>query len=131
MNFLILKYIHILAVSVSFALFFVRGLWVMRAYPTIHEFWARVFPVVVDVVLILSGVLLLAMSKHGATEGWVLAKFALLALYVLLGLGALRWAKHFSTRLLLWALALLVFLFLTTVAVLRNPLGIFAVLFSV
>ena len=78
MNFLILKYIHICAVSVSFALFFVRGLWIMRAYPTIHEFWVRVFPAMVDGVLVLSGLFLLSMSKDRVTDPWMLMKFTLL-----------------------------------------------------
>ncbi len=127
MNFLILKYLHILAVSISFALFFVRGLWVMRAYPTIHEFWARVFPSAVDAVLLLSGFLLLSMSSQ-ASQPWMLTKYLLLTLYVVLGIWALRWAKRFIVRLLVWALALLVFLFMTTVAVLHNPLGILSML---
>jgi uncharacterized membrane protein SirB2 len=130
MNFLILKYIHILAVSISFALFFVRGLWVMRAYPTIHEFWAKVFPSIVDTVLLLSGFLLLGMSGQGALQGWMLTKFCLLAIYVVLGIWALRMAKRFVVRLVLWGAALLVFLFMTTVAVLHNPLGILAIIFG-
>jgi uncharacterized membrane protein SirB2 len=126
MNFLILKYLHILAVSISFALFFVRGLWVMRAYPTIHEFWARVFPSIVDGVLLLTGFFLLSMSSE-ASKSWMLTKFLLLAIYVVLGIWALRWAKRFAVRLVVWVMALLVFLFMTTVAVLRNPLGILSI----
>ena len=128
MSFLILKYAHILAVSVSFALFFVRGLWLMRGYPTVHEFWARVFPSAVDGVLLLSGFILLSMSSQGATQSWMLAKFFLLAAYVVLRIWALHWTQRFAVRLAVWAAALLVFLFMTTVAVLRNPLGIFSII---
>ena len=130
MNFLILKYIHICAVSVSFALFFVRGLWIMRAYPTIHEFWVRVFPAMVDGVLLLSGLFLLSMSKDRVTDPWMLTKFALLALYIVLGIVIRRSATPFPVRLALWGTALLVFLFMTTVAVLRSPMGVFSVMFS-
>ena len=130
MNFLILKYIHICAVSVSFALFFVRGLWIMRAYPTIHEFWVRVFPALVDGVLLLSGLFLLSMSKDRVTDPWMLMKFTLLALYIVLGIAVRRSATPFPVRLALWGTALLVFLFMTTVAVLRSPMGVFSVMFS-
>jgi uncharacterized membrane protein SirB2 len=130
MNFLILKYIHICAVSVSFALFFVRGLWIMRAYPTIHEFWVRVFPALVDGVLLLSGLVLLSMSKESGTDPWMLTKFALLALYIVLGIAVRRSTTPFPVRLALWGIALLIFLFMTTVAVLKSPLGVFSILFS-
>ena len=130
MNFLILKYIHICAVSVSFALFFVRGLWIMRAYPTIHEFWVRVFPAMVDGVLLLSGLVLLSMSKDRVTDPWMLTKFALLALYIVLGIAVRRSTTAFPVRLALWGSALLIFLFMTTVAVLKSPMGVFSIIFS-
>ena len=130
MNFLILKYIHICAVSVSFALFFVRGLWIMRAYPTIHEFWVRVFPALVDGVLLLSGLVLLSMSKESGTDPWMLTKFALLALYIVLGIAVRRSTTAFPVRLALWGSALLIFLFMTTVAVLKSPMGVFSIIFS-
>jgi uncharacterized membrane protein SirB2 len=98
----------------------------MRAYPTVHEFWARVFPAVVDAVLLLSGFLLLSMSGEAA-KSWMLTKYFLLAIYVVLALWALRWAKRFAVRLAVWTLALLVFLFMTTVAVLHNSMGILSI----
>ena len=114
MSFLFLKYVHILALSASFALFFIRGMWVMRSYPTVHEFWARVFPVVVDAVFLLSGLMLLNMTPGGAIQPWMLVKLFLIGTYVLLGMWALRWAKRFAVKLAVWVAALLVFLFMTT-----------------
>ncbi|MEI6302201.1 MAG: SirB2 family protein [Betaproteobacteria bacterium] len=127
-SFLFLKYVHILAVAVSFALFFVRGIWVMRALPTVHEFWARHLPMVVDGLLLLSGFALLSMSKNAGFESWMLVKYGLLVVYAGCAVFALRIAKGLVQRMLWWAGALLAFLFMTTVAVLHSPLGIFSII---
>ena len=129
MDLLFLKYLHIVSVAASFALFFVRGLWVMRSYPDSQEKWIRTLPHVVDGLLVLSAVAMLAMSPLKGWPGdWLTVKLALIVIYVALRLYLVRGARTLTTKMLVWLLALLVFLFITTVAVLRNPLGILFVL---
>lgn len=129
MNLIFFKYLHIVSVAASFALFFVRGLWIMRSYPDSQETWVRVLPHVVDTVLLLSAVAMLAMSPLKGWPGdWLTAKLALIVVYVMLGLYLFRRARALAAKILLWLLALLVFLFITTIAVLRSPLGILSVL---
>lgn len=129
MNAIFLKYIHIVAVAVSFALFFVRGLWVMRSYPSPQESWVRYLPHVVDAVLVGSALALLYESRnHGWPGDWMAVKLALIAVYVALVLVVLIFAKSLALKVMTWLVALLVFLFVTTVAVLRHPLGIFSLL---
>lgn len=125
MNFLLLKYIHILCVAVSFALFFIRGLWVMQSYPPAQERWVRILPHVVDGLLILSalGMLYMAPATSGYKD-WMTIKLLLVGVYVFLVVFVVRLAKARWQRFAAWLLALLVFLFVTSIAVLRNPMGI-------
>lgn len=129
MSFLFLKYLHILGVAASFGLFFIRGLWLMQSYPDPQEKWVRLLPHAVDAVMVLSAVALLASSPLKGWPGdWLTVKLALLVVYVLLSLYLFRGVRGLATRFLAWLLGLLVLLFITTIAVLRNPLGIVSVL---
>jgi len=128
MNLLFLKYLHIVSVAASFALLFVRGLWVMQSYPDSNEKWVRVLPHVVDAVLVLSAVAMLAMSPLGGWPGdWLTVKLALVVVYAMPAFYLFRGARALATKILAWLLALLVLLFIATIAVLRNPLGILSV----
>jgi uncharacterized membrane protein SirB2 len=128
MSLLLFKYLHILSVATAFALFFVRGLWVMQSYPDSQERWVRVLPHAVDAVLVLSGIAMLAMLPAGRTGEWLAVKLALVVVYALLALYLFRVAQSFATKASAWLLGLLLILFITTIAVLGNPLGIFSVL---
>lgn len=129
MTLIFLKYLHIVSVAASFALFFMRGLWMMQSYPDSQEKWVRVLPHGVDAVLVLSAAATLATSPLIGWPGdWLTVKLALLIVYVSLSLYVFRGARALATRILAWLLALFVFLLVTTIAVLRHPLGIFSVL---
>lgn len=129
MNFLFLKYLHLVTVAASFALFFVRGIWVLRSYPDSEEKWVRVLPHVVDAVLVLSAVAMLAVSPlKGWPGNWLTVKLALIVVYVAFSLYLFGRARAFATRILVFVPALLIFLLVTTIAVMRNPLGIFSVI---
>lgn len=129
MNYLALKYLHIVFVAASFALFFIRGLWAMRAYPPAQEPWVRVLPHVVDGVLLVSALGMLWIGSGNLWSGnWLVAKVGLVVLYVALSVVALRVLKHTIARLIAWTLALATFLFATSVAVLHNPRGLLLVI---
>jgi uncharacterized membrane protein SirB2 len=124
LNYIVLKYLHIVAVATSFALFFLRGLWVLGAYPPTQEKWARMLPHAVDAVLLLSAVGMLAMTPEHGWPGWMTVKIGLLLGYVLIGLYTLHSARSMQQKLIGLVLALLIYLFITTIAVMHHPLGI-------
>ncbi len=129
MTLFFLKYLHIVSVAASFGLFFLRGLWVMQSYPDSQEKWVRVLPHVVDSVLVLSALSMLVMSPVKGWPGdWLTVKLALVVVYVVLALFLFRSTRGLAARFLAWLLGLLVLLFIATVAVLHNPLGILSVL---
>ncbi len=122
--FLLLKYLHILCVAASFALLFVRGLWLLRAFPVAQETWVRALPHAVDGLLLLTALGMLGQGSGKAWPDWLWAKLGLVVLYAVLSLVVFRVARNRWLRGAAWMAALLVFLFVTTVAVLQNSLGI-------
>jgi len=129
MNYLTLKYLHIICVAGSFSLFFIRGIWLLRSYPHAQEPWIRALPHVIDTLLVASAIGMLALAPKGIWDGdWMLIKVVLVVVYAVMSVLLLRLAKSKIQKILLWVAALLVFLFATTVSVLHHPLGIFLVL---
>ena len=128
MSYIFLKYIHIFCVAASFALFFMRGLWMVRGYPEPQEGWVRALPRITDGVLLLTALGLIAVAPGWGWSTWINVKFLMIAVYVVLALvvfrdGGLRWVKG-----VLWGFALLLFLQITSVAVLKMPGGVFSLL---
>jgi uncharacterized membrane protein SirB2 len=129
MSLLFLKYLHVVAVATTFALFFVRGLWLMQSYPESQEKWVRALPHIVDGVLVLSALGILITSPLKGWPGeWLTLKLLLAVVYFALVLLLFRWARTLTTKILIWLPTLVLFLYITTVAVLHHPRGIFSVL---
>ena len=82
MNFLLLKYIHIVAVASSFALLFIRGIWLLRAYPPAQESWVRVLPHAVDGVLLVSALGMLWVYPAAFKGDWLLGVNGAISLLV-------------------------------------------------
>ncbi len=128
MSYIFLKYIHIFFVATSFALFFMRGLWMMRGDPAPHEAWVRMLPQVADGLLLIAAIGLISTTPRWEWSTWIEVKFAMIAIYAVLALAVFREGRPRWQKGLAWVLALLVFLQITSVAVLKLPGGIFAVL---
>ncbi|OGA16994.1 MAG: hypothetical protein A3H32_18650 [Betaproteobacteria bacterium RIFCSPLOWO2_02_FULL_63_19] len=124
-----IKYVHIVAIAVAFALFFVKGIWVLQSYPDSQERWARAVPNIAYAVVAVSAVLMLLESPlKGWPGNWLTVKLVLVAVFAVLSVYLFRVARATIVKMLVWILALGVFLFVTTIAVLRDPIGIFSVL---
>ena len=124
MDYLTLKTIHVGSVIASYALFFVRGVWMIRSSPKLGERWVRIVPHAVDTVLLASAVMMVVMIRQYPFEAnWLTAKVIGLVIYIALGMTALRFGKARSTRMLAWVAAQIVFLYIVSVAVTRDPLG--------
>jgi uncharacterized membrane protein SirB2 len=129
MSYLLLKYTHIVCAAASFALFFIRGIWAIRAYPSVQEPWAKALPHVIDGLLVLSAISMLYVSFPTAWGGaWMPVKLVLIVVYVGMVAFVLRFAKSRAVRGILWFAALILYLYITSIAVLHNPAGIFLIL---
>ncbi len=121
-TYLTLKTIHVSCAALSFALFFVRGLWVAWDSPRLHQRWVRIVPHVIDATLLASAIgLALLLAQYPLVNGWLTAKLLLLVVYIGLGLVTLRFGRTKPVRLGSWVAALLVFAYIVLVAVTKSP----------
>ena len=122
MIFSMLKYVHVAAVIASFALFFLRGLWMMAASGKLAARWVRVVPHFIDTVLLVSAIALAAVTtQYPFVQPWLTAKVLALPVYVVLGTVAIRRGRTRRVRIVAWILALTVFGYIVAVARARVP----------
>lgn len=127
MDYLLLRHIHITSVALSGVGFFVRGIWMLLDSPMLRQRWVRVVPHIVDTVLLASAIALAVISsQYPLAQNWLTAKVVGLVVYVVLGAMALRRGKTKAARVAYFIAALLVFGYIVSVAMARNPLGALA-----
>jgi uncharacterized membrane protein SirB2 len=113
------KQLHLATVALSWALFFVRGAWMIMESPRLAARWVRVAPHVNDTVLLVAAIYLA--TFHGL-QPWIVAKLVALVAYILIGMVALRRGPTKPVRVAAWVAAQLVFVYIVAVAVTKNPL---------
>ncbi|MBU1214725.1 MAG: SirB2 family protein [Gammaproteobacteria bacterium] len=118
-----LKIIHLSAVITSFALFFLRGIWLLRSSPIMQQRWVKIVPHSIDTVLLLSAIVLAwQLGFSPLNSPWLAAKIVALLVYIGLGMLAFRFARTKAQRLTAWLCALLVFGYIVAAAVTHDPL---------
>lgn len=117
MSYALIKLVHMSSAALSFGLFFLRGVWLLRAPERLRRAWVRVLPHVVDTVLLASALTLAIRSRqYPGVDAWLTAKVAALLVYIALGMVAFRFARTRSGRVLAWLGALAVFGYIVAVA---------------
>lgn len=119
--------LHITLVTLSVALFTVRGLGVLAGQAWPMTGWARGLAPVIDSLLLLTGGTLWWLLQLNPTQNhWLLAKLVLLIVYIVLGTLALKRAPTRGAKALCFVAALAVVGFMASIAVAHHPLGLFA-----
>jgi uncharacterized membrane protein SirB2 len=122
MDYLSLKIVHVGCAGISYSLFVVRGVWMMRGSLLLQRAWVRIVPHAVDTVLLASAIALALMShQYPLVNGWLTAKVAGLLIYIGLGTVALKRGKTRRARIAAWFAAQAVFFYIVAVAVTRMP----------
>ena len=118
-----LKILHLSCVMFSFCLFFLRGLWVLRASPLIRHNWVRITPHIIDTVLLGSAITLaVRLDISPLSAPWLMAKIIALVLYIVLGSIALKRAKTRRVQLWAWVAALTLFIYIVLTALTHDPM---------
>jgi uncharacterized membrane protein SirB2 len=118
----LLKYIHITCVALSYSLFFLRGVWMLRDSPALQHRWIRIAPHTVDSVLLASAITLAwQLGFSPLSSPWLAAKIIALLIYIAIGTVALKHGKTKHIRIVAWVTAQLVFIYIASVAVTHNP----------
>jgi uncharacterized membrane protein SirB2 len=123
MSYLVVKQIHLIAVTITLALFVLRGLWMMLDSPWLQRRWVRIVPHVNDTILLAAGIWLAYFLRQvPGASGWLTAKLIALVVYIALGIVALRRGRTKPQRIAAWFSALALFGYIVAVALTRNPL---------
>jgi uncharacterized membrane protein SirB2 len=117
-----LKALHVTAVVTSYALFFVRGVWMLRESALLQRRLVRILPHVVDTVLLASAIVLaMTIRQYPFVAPWVTAKVIALVAYIGLGTVALKRGRTRGVRVAAWIAAQLVFFYIVAVAITKSP----------
>jgi uncharacterized membrane protein SirB2 len=123
MDYLSFKLTHVGCVAISYLLFVVRGVWMMRCSPWLQRSWVRIVPHVVDTLLLASAVAMaLSIRQYPFVTPWLTAKLLAMLVYIGMGTIALKGDKTFRTRIVAWIAAQMVFFYIVAVALTRSPL---------
>jgi uncharacterized membrane protein SirB2 len=126
MSYAALKMIHVTSVVVSYLLFSLRSMWMMRGSAVLQHRWVKITPHVVDTILLLSAITLaVRIQQDPIHDPWLSAKVAGLLVYIGLGMTALRLGKSRKTRISAWIGAQAAFLYIVLVALTKNPVLLF------
>ncbi len=121
--YLFVKHLHITCVAVSGGFFALRGLWMLRAPHMLQRRWVKTLPHFVDTVLLGSAIYLAYVStQYPFVFPWVSAKVMALLVYIVLGSVALKRGRTLAVRTGALLAALLVYAYIVTVALNKNPL---------
>lgn len=123
MDYVALKQIHVACVVLSYAGFFVRGVWLIRDSALLRRRWVRIVPHVNDTALLATAIALAVMLRqYPFVHAWLTAKVLALAVYIALGMLAFRPGRPKPARVACWIAAQAVFLYIVVVAFTRKPL---------
>lgn len=120
--FALLKLIHVTTAAVSYALFVVRGIWMIRDSPRLGARWVRIVPHVNDTLLLAAAIAMtVLLHQYPGTHAWLTAKVTGLLFYIGLGMVAIRHGRTRHTRIAAWIAAQAVFFYIVAVALTRSP----------
>src|SRR5690606_41423634 len=89
--YLMLKHLHMTMAALSFAGFFIRGLWMWRQSPLLHKKLVKILPHVVDALLLVSALALAGLLRYSPGDHpWLLTKIVFLVVYIIRALIAFR-----------------------------------------
>ncbi|WP_039913403.1 SirB2 family protein [Cellvibrio mixtus] len=123
--YLALKHLHLTFVALSLILFVLRGIWLFMNSGMLGKKWVKILPHIISSLLLISGIVLAVnLNMSPGNQPWLLAKIIALVAYIGLGVAAFKAANPITSKAF-WLIALLVFAYMVSVAVTKNPLGFF------
>jgi uncharacterized membrane protein SirB2 len=125
-----LKFLHLSLALVSISGFVLRWAWMKSGSALLQHRLTRIVPHVVDSLFLASGIwLTLIIHQYPLAHAWLTAKTVGLLAYIVLGSMALKHARTPPAQLLSFSAALLVFVWIASVARSKSAAGFLAALF--
>ncbi|TJY59053.1 regulator SirB [Sinimarinibacterium sp. CAU 1509] len=124
-----IKLFHVGCVILSVSLFTFRGALMLADVRWRQHIVLRTAPHLVDTLLLSSALLLsVLLQQYPFVKGWLTAKVIALVIYIVLGSIALKRGRTHAIRAVAFAAALLTVAYIVSVARLKSPLGVFALM---
>jgi uncharacterized membrane protein SirB2 len=121
MSYLALKHLHMSFAALSGALFFLRGIFMLRESPLLHKAWINRSSYVIDTVLLASALTLAAWSaQYPFVVQWITVKVAAVIAYIIAGAIALKRGKTKAMRTGAFVVALLIFGYVVKLALTKQ-----------
>ncbi len=123
----IVKYTHIIAITLSILGFVSRVYLKLTHSPNQNKYWFKKLPHKVDTILLASALTMVyILGVNPLTTFWLAEKITGLVIYILLGMIALRWGKTKNIRMVAAGMAITVFSYIVYVAHYKAPAVIFS-----
>lgn len=117
-----LKTVHLCTATLAISGFILRAYWMIAQPELLDRRAVRVLPHVNDTLFLASGVALVVLMKLPVLElDWLLAKFAGLAAYIVLGTIAIKRGRTLRQRVLAATLAVATFGYVIGAALYKSP----------
>ncbi len=118
-----LKHLHLTFVALALLLFFIRGILLFIRSPLFNKKLLKILPHIVNTIMLVSGVVLaINLGMKPGAHPWLMAKIIGLVVFIILGIGAFK-VRNTLLQKILWINALLVFAYIVSVAITKNPIG--------
>lgn len=120
----IVKIIHIATAFISITGFTVRGFWMLTDSQLLQKKLVKIIPHINDTILLVTAIILaIQIQQYPFTDSWLTAKLVALIVYIVLGTVALKRGKTKSIRTGAFVLAIVVFVYIISVAGTHDPLA--------
>ena len=122
-----IKLVHVACVILSGSLFTLRGTLMLARSRLSSHAALRYLSYAIDTTLLTAALMLVTiLHQYPFVQAWLTVKVLLLAVYIVLGVFALRRGSTLAARGGFLGAALAVYLFIVSVAIAHRPLGVFA-----
>lgn len=119
--YLLLKIVHVICAVATISGFLLRVYWMLVGSHLLQHKVTKIAPHIIDTLFLLAGIaMLFVLSMNPFTEGWLLAKFGGLIVYVLLGTIAIKRGPTLQIRIIAAVGAISVFAYIGGVALTRS-----------
>jgi len=119
--YLTLKFVHVSCAVLTIAGFLLRGYWMMSGSAWLQHRLTKTAPHVIDTLFLVAGIaLVFQMHIQVMQHSWLLAKFAGLIAYIVLGLFALRLGRTPLAKTIAFVAAVSTYAYITGVALTKS-----------
>jgi uncharacterized membrane protein SirB2 len=118
-----LKHLHLTFVVLALLIFCARGVLLFINSPLLAKKLLKITPHIINTIMLVSGIVLaVSLGMKPGGHPWLMAKIIGLVVFIILGVGAFK-VRNQLLQKTLWIGALLVFAYIVSVAITKNPLG--------